>query len=82
MSDTNKIYLENKNIYDTYNYIIPSYMKNANSILQAKQQILNLSWEKEGEQVCKKYTKFFKFLAFLLNFIFLYFPPFYFKNIN
>ena len=52
MSDcTSEIVLEVKSGFDPYGYIIPTYMKNVNSIFQAKEQISKLSWEKEGEQV-------------------------------
>ncbi len=31
--------------------IMPSYMRNIHSIKQTKQEMSNLSWEKEGEKV-------------------------------
>lgn len=37
--------------YDPYGYLIPSYMRNVNSILLAKQQVAKYSWEVEGEKV-------------------------------
>ena len=48
---TSKIILEAKSGFDPYGYIIPTYMKNVNSIFQAKEQISKLSWEIEGDQV-------------------------------
>lgn len=38
--------------------IMPSYMRNINSIIETKQEISKISWEKEGEEVI-----FFKFVA-------------------
>ena len=41
-------FLNNNNQFTN---IMPSYMRNINSIIQTKQEISNISWEKEGEEV-------------------------------
>ncbi len=48
----NKILLESRTTsYDPMKAMIPSYMRNANSILQAKEQMSKISWEIDGEKV-------------------------------
>ena len=31
--------------------IMPSYMRNINSVIQTKQELSQISWEKDGEEV-------------------------------
>ena len=51
LNDGSKILLEVKSSFDPYGYIIPTYMRNVNTILKAKEKISKLSWNKEGEEV-------------------------------
>jgi hypothetical protein len=51
INPNNKIVFELKNSLDPYGYIIPTYMRNVNTILQAKDQLGKISWEKEGNEV-------------------------------
>ncbi len=49
--NANKIIFQLENSRDPYGFIIPTYMRNVNCILQMKEKINKVSWEKEGEQV-------------------------------
>lgn len=48
---TNKIVFDMKHTRDPYGFIIPSYMRNVNCILQIREKISKVRWDKEGEQV-------------------------------
>ncbi len=52
LNEGSKILLEVKSITEPYGFMIPAYMRNANSLFQVKEKIAKVSWEKEGEQVC------------------------------
>jgi hypothetical protein len=72
MSDNekqNKIVIDFKNQNDTLGYIIPTYMRNVNSIIQMNQKISQVSWEKEGElvNIIKIYRCYFKKFQLLNN---------------
>ena len=49
----------NYNSSDNYLSIIPSYMRNVNTILQAEKIITNMKWEVEGKRVKNKIDVFY-----------------------
>ena len=64
---TSKVVLETKSLYDPIGAILPSYMRNVNSILQARQQLAKISWEKEGNKVTYFIIFFINYYHQLIN---------------
>jgi hypothetical protein len=65
MSDNNnKIIFDLKSNSSGYGSLMPSYMRSISTILQAKEEILKVSWEKEGKEVLNNILKIFYIYKF------------------